>query len=162
MTKPHATPDPDPPAIEGLDVKVVFIYYFAWATAITAFTTSQVFHWSLLSPFPYRWGLAVGVVVGVIAAYWNHTTMLALPLANPQQVPPQLQAWLTAHGYALAERHGQVQIYRPAFWQTWFYGTIVLEPLSDRLRLYSRSRTIKQLRQALAQELFQGAKEERQ
>ncbi|WP_448525465.1 hypothetical protein [Parathermosynechococcus lividus] len=153
MTNPHASPDADPPPIEGLDVKVVFIYYFAWVTAITAFTTSQVFHWSLLSPFPYRWGLAVGSIAGVVAAYWNHTTMLALPLANPRQLPRQLQVWLTEHGYTLADANENMQIYRPRFWHTWLHGTIVVESLSNRLRLYSRSGTIKQLRQDLAKVL---------
>ncbi|WJI24531.1 hypothetical protein MZ909_02295 [Thermosynechococcus sp. B0] len=64
---PNSPTTADPPAIEGLDGKVVFIDYFACITAITALSLSQICYWRLLSPLPHRWGFAVGVVVGAIA-----------------------------------------------------------------------------------------------
>lgn len=87
--------------------------------------------------------------------------MLALPLANLRQLPPQLQAWLTEHGYTLAECNEKLKIYRPNFWQTWCHGTIVLESLSNRLRIYSRARTIQQLQQQLAGNPLQDPEEDR-
>ncbi|WP_460194425.1 hypothetical protein [Thermosynechococcus sp. FA-CM-4201] len=142
---PNSPTTADPPAIEGLDVKVVFIYYFACVTAITALSLSQICHWSLLSPLPYRWGLAVGVVVGAIAAYWNHTQVLAIAL--PQL--PRLEAWLKDNGYEVTETAENLTIYRSP--QSWRRGAIILETLGDRRRVYSRAVTIRQLQRDLAE-----------
>ncbi|WKT82173.1 hypothetical protein QYC27_05075 [Thermosynechococcus sp. PP45] len=142
---PNSATTADPPAIEGLDVKVVFIDYFACVTAITALSLSQICHWSLLSPLPYRWGLAVGVVVGAIAAYWHHTKVLAVSL--PQM--PQLEAWLRNNGYGSVETDNNLAIYRSP--QSWRRGAIILETLGDRRRVYSRAVTIGQLQRDLAE-----------
>lgn len=103
-------------------MKVVFIDYFACVTAITALSLSQICHWSLLSPLPYRWGL----VVGAIAAYWHHTKVLAVSL--PQM--PQLEAWLRNNGYGSVETDNNLAIYRSP--QSWRRGAIILETLGDR------------------------------
>ncbi|WKT84162.1 hypothetical protein RHP47_02295 [Thermosynechococcus sp. QKsg1] len=47
---PNSPTTAAPPAIEGLDGKVVFIDYFACVTAITALSLSQICYWRLLSP----------------------------------------------------------------------------------------------------------------
>ncbi|BAC08770.1 tlr1218 [Thermosynechococcus vestitus BP-1] len=145
MPMPNSPTTADPPAIEGLDVKVVFIYYFACVTAITALSLSQICHWSLLSPLPYRWGLAVGVVVGAIAAYRNHTKILVLTLSQLLQ----LEAWLKDNGYEVSETAENLTIYRSP--QSWRRGAIILENLGDRRRVYSRAVTIRQLQRNLAE-----------
>lgn len=143
---PNSPPTVDPPAIEGLDVKVVFIYYFACVTAITSLSLSQICQWNLLSPLPYRWGLAVGVVVGAIAAYWNHTKILAVAL--PQL--PRLEAWLKDKGYQITEIEENLTIYRSP--QSWRQGAVILETLGDRRRVYGRAVTIRQLQRDLAED----------
>ncbi|HIK23565.1 MAG TPA: hypothetical protein IGQ16_07880 [Thermosynechococcus sp. M3746_W2019_013] len=138
---PNSPTTADPPAIEGLDVKVVFIDSFACVTAITALGLSQIGHCSLLSSVPYRWGFAVGA----IAAYRNHTKILALTLSQLVQ----REAGLKDKGYAVSETAEKLTI--DCSPQSWQWGATILENLGDRRRLYSRAVTIRQLQPHLAE-----------
>lgn len=120
---PNSPTTADPPAIEGLDVKVVFIYYFACVTAITCLSLSQICHWSLLSPLPYRWGLTVGA----IAAYWNHTQVLAVA---PLQLS-RLEAWLKDKGYQITAIEENLTIYCSP--QGWRRGAVTIRQLQQNL-----------------------------
>ncbi|HIK24761.1 MAG TPA: hypothetical protein IGP91_02690 [Thermosynechococcus sp. M46_R2017_013] len=85
-------------------------------------------------------------MVGAIAAYWNHTKILAVAL--PQL--PRLEAWLKDKGYQITEIEENLTIYRSP--QSWRRGAVILETLGDRRRVYGRAVTIRQLQRDLAED----------
>ena len=127
-----------------------FLYYFAGIGLITTLLMAQSLHVSLESGFPAQLGIGVGLVGGLIAAYFNQTLSLEVPFKGKKQFLRSLSQVLSEMGYTqVAETEG-VLIYQRSPLRQLFSGKVYVQLNKQNALIFSRAAHIRSLRRRLS------------
>ena len=135
------------PPIPG--ATITFLYYFSMTTLIVLLVMSQGMGVSLNSQIPYQLGISLGLITGVMGAYFNRSVTLTLKIKNPQTFMKQLESTLATLGFENASQVDDYTIYSRAGFSSLFSGKILVKIEPKSAILIGRSRNIKSLQRIL-------------
>lgn len=138
----------------GVGIWATFIYYFSCTTMIGAIATSQGLGLSLATPQPYRYGVILGLIAGVLGSYFNRTSSMTVGFEEQQAFSAQLNQALADMGFELqpaapSDLGPDYLIYQRAAMGRWLSGQIFVQLSQHSATIASRSIHIKQLRQKI-------------
>ncbi len=138
----------------GVGFWPTFIYYFSCTALIVAIATSQGLNLSLTTPQPYRYGVLLGLLAGLIGAYFNRTTSLTVAFQDQQEFTVQLQQTLAEMGFepqseVVADLGADYLIYQRSALGRLLSGKIFVQMAPHSVTISSRAIHIQQLQQKL-------------
>ena len=143
-------PSEQPIVPQGPGFGLTFLYYFSGTALVTTFLAIKTLHVSLETGIPSQFGLAFGLIAGVLGAYVNQTRTLEIPYKNRAGFLKRVETQLENLGYHEdLERSNGVKIYtRPPLRQL-FSGRIYLQLANNKATFSSRATHIRALKKHL-------------
>lgn len=126
-----------------------FLYYFALTTLVMTMLSTQGVGLDSATGVPFIVNPAVGVLAGLLGAYFNRTVTLSVPFQNKKTFLRTLEASLGEMGYELAAEMEEWKVYRRSPLRQVFSGKVYVKLEPGKATISSRSVHIRQLRQRL-------------
>lgn len=126
-----------------------FYYYFTGMTLIVALLASQFLGLSLTQPLPYRYGITLGLVAGLIGAYFNRSVTLSLEFKNKKDFTKTLNTTLADMGFETKSEINNFVVYQRPMVRNLFSGKVFVQIENGIATIISRASTIRRLRQRL-------------
>ncbi|MGP1373477.1 MAG: hypothetical protein ACTS3T_11670 [Almyronema sp.] len=126
-----------------------FLYYFAGIGLITTLLAAQSLHVRLETGIPAQLGIGVGLLGGLIAAYFNQTLLLEVPFQSKKQFLRSLNQSLNEMGYTPAAEAEGVLVYQRSPLSQLFSGKVYVQISENNALIFSRAIHIRSLRQRL-------------
>ncbi|MEQ9550938.1 MAG: hypothetical protein RIM23_15150 [Coleofasciculus sp. G3-WIS-01] len=126
-----------------------FYYYFTGMTLIVALLASQVLGLSLTQPLPYRYGITLGLVAGLLGAYFNRSVTLSLEFKNKKVFTQTLNTTLAEMGFEPQAEINNFLVYQRPALRNVFSGKVFVQIEKGMATIVSRASTIKRLRQKI-------------
>ncbi|NJL87454.1 MAG: hypothetical protein HC886_18085 [Leptolyngbyaceae cyanobacterium SM1_1_3] len=127
-----------------------FLYYFAGIGLITTLLVAQSLHVGLETGFPAQLGTGVGLLGGLLAAYFNQTLALELPFKGKQQFLRSLNQALSEMGYTLVDEEAGALVYQRSPLRQLFSGRVYVLLSDKSATVFSRAIHIRNLQRRLA------------
>ena len=89
--------------ITGPGFGVTFLYYFSMTTLIVVLIGVQALHWSPTSALLYRYGMALGMLAGLVGTYFNRTIRLEMAVDPTDAFVDKMSQVLSEMGFQLDE-----------------------------------------------------------
>jgi uncharacterized protein YneF (UPF0154 family) len=135
--------------LTGPEFLTTFLYYFICTTLIVLLTISQGMGISL-DRFSYVIGMLMGLVAGLIGAYFNRSVTFSTPLkGNPKTFKRTFEKTLSDMGFELNGQMEDFTIYCKSPLKTLFAGRVLVKIEKDVVTIMSRSSTVKRLQEKL-------------
>lgn len=135
----------------GPGLRFTFLYYFSTTILIVLLVMSQGLGVSLETKYPYQMGILLGIITGVLGAYFNHHSSIEVEIANNKQFKHNLSQILSEMGFEEMTEEGMM-IYRQSSLKNLFSGQIFVKIEKQEATLSGRSRTLKKLQKRLKNE----------
>ncbi|MFP4120827.1 hypothetical protein [Coleofasciculus sp.] len=126
-----------------------FYYYFTGMTLIVAVLASQVLGLSLTQPLPYRYGITLGLVAGLVGAYFNRSVTLSLEFKNKKAFSKTLNKTLSAMGFEPTSEIDNFVVYQRPALRSLFSGKVFVQIDNGIATIISRASLIRRLRQEI-------------
>lgn len=153
MTSPgHQSSQPPESAADSpqtLGFWATFVYYFSSTTLIGALAAAQALHLGLSTGEPYRYGIGLGLLAGLVGAYYNRSVVLEINFTDRDAFLTQLNQTLTNLGFTPHEQLEDYQIYRRSGLSHFFTGSIMVKVADRQATLLSRAANIRRLKRLL-------------
>ena len=133
----------------GLGFWATFYYYFTGMTLIVAFLASQVLGLSLTQPFPYRYGITIGLIAGLVGAYFNRSMTLSLEFKNKKAFTNTLNTSLSEMGFEPKSELDDFVVYQRPALRNLFSGKVFVKIENGMATIISRASIIRRLRQKI-------------
>lgn len=135
--------------LTGPEFLTTFLYYFVCTTLIGLLVISQGMEISL-DRFSMLSCGSVGLVAGLLGAYFNRSVTLSTPIQGNAKIwMKNVQKTLSEMGF---EPNGQIEdftIYRKSPLKTLFSGRVLVKSEKNEMTIISRSSTVKRLQEVL-------------
>jgi hypothetical protein len=126
-----------------------FLYYFVGTTVIVAIVAVQGLGMSLETGNPYQLGLPVGLVAGLIGAYFNRSIVVTVPFPHRGTFLKTLKQALTQLGYAETDQLDEFTVYERSGLSKVFSGRLFIQVEKTSAAIAGRSRNVKALRKLI-------------
>lgn len=137
--------------LPGVGAWATFAYYFTCTTWLVAWVAAQGLHLHLSAPEPYRYGILLGLPVGLIGVYFNRTVVWQTSIDQPQRFQARLDQALADMGFQLQADSpaATYRVYtRPAFGNL-LAQRIRVQLQAEQAAIAGRAAQVKQLQQKL-------------
>jgi uncharacterized membrane protein required for colicin V production len=129
-----------------------FLYYFATTALLTAFITNKGLNFDLATGLPQQLGVIVGLLTGLIGAYFNRTTSFSVTFKNRPVFLQNLNEILSEMGYEEGDRLDgldDIRIYRRMALGKLLSGRVFVELKPGEATIASRSIQLKGIRERI-------------
>ncbi|MEQ8541842.1 MAG: hypothetical protein RIB93_30830 [Coleofasciculus sp. D1-CHI-01] len=126
-----------------------FYYYFTGMTLVVAVLASQVLGLSLTQPLPYRYGITLGFVAGLVGAYFNRSVTFSLEFKNKKVFTKTLNKTLSDMGFEPKSEIDSFVVYQRPALRNLFSGKVFVQIDSGIATIISRASIIRRLRQKI-------------
>jgi len=126
-----------------------FYYYFTGMTLVVAVLASQVLGLSLTQPLPYRYGITLGLVAGLVGAYFNRSVTLSLEVKQKKVFTKTLNNTLSDMGFEPKSELDDFVVYQRSALRNLFSGKVFVQIDNGMAVIISRASIIRRLRQKL-------------
>jgi hypothetical protein len=134
---------------QGPNFLVTFLYYFASTTLIVLAIASQGMEMSLQAKLPYQLGTSLGLVVGLIGAYFNRSATISASFQNAKAFTQQLDEALAQIGFEKKTQLDDFTVYSKSALSTLFSGKIFVKIDKSSATIVGRASNIKRLKQII-------------
>lgn len=140
---------------QGPGFLFTFVYYTVMATVVATFSSAPLLFGGRLGLEAIETALPIGLVLGLLGAYFNRTASLELTVRSGNDVQTQLEQLLTSWEFVtvdpttvLGDRTG-IQVYERASWRKWFSGRVFVRIERQTATVVSRAGLIRKLERQL-------------
>lgn len=128
-----------------------FLYYFVSTTLIGLLVLAQSGAAEGLVFTPYQIAIALGLLAGLLGAYFNSYQTITLPVPNRGVFTQKLNGILSAMGYQEASQLEEFAVYERGSFQKIFSGKLLVQIDKDKKEatIVGRSSRIRQIKQQL-------------
>jgi hypothetical protein len=126
-----------------------FYYYFTGMTLVVAVLASQVLGLSLTQPLPYRYGITLGLVAGLVGAYFNRSVTFSLEFKNKKAFTKTLNKTLSDMGFEPKSEIDDFVVYQRPALRNIFSGKVFVQIDDGIATIISRASIIRRLRQKI-------------
>jgi hypothetical protein len=128
---------------------MTFFYYFTTSALVATLLAVKGGGVVMGSGLQGELALGIGLVGGLLGAFYNHMTTLTVPFTRRKTFLKTLADTLAAMGYSLAEEVDGVQVYRRSPVRQLFSGKIYVQLHEKEAILASRAMHIRALKKRL-------------
>lgn len=118
-------------------------------TLVVAVLASQVLGLSLTQPLPYRYGITLGLVAGLVGAYFNRSVTFSLEFKNKKAFAKTLNKTLSDMGFEPKSEIDNFVVYQRSALRNIFSGKVFVQIDNGIATIISRASIIRRLRQKI-------------
>lgn len=126
-----------------------FLYYFSGTALVTTLLAVKALDVGLNTGIPNQLGLVVGLLGGMVGAYFNRSVTLEVPFKGKKTFLKTLNSALAEMGYEPTSETNEIAIYQRSRLRQLLSGRVFVQIAGNTATISSRSIHIKGLKKRL-------------
>lgn len=126
-----------------------FLYYFTGTSLIVALIVAQQLGVSLATRTPYQIGASLGLLAGLLGAYFNRSQLISVNITNPKAFTQKLTQMLNSAGYQETGKAEEFTVYERSGASGVFSGKIFVQIEKKSATIAGRASKVEMLRKSL-------------